>query len=46
MQNFEFYKKLKGVSKTQDVIEYFLSTLLLTNRRWSLAGTRNLRHLL
>lgn len=35
MQNFEIYKKLKGVSKPQDAIEYFLSTLLLTNRRWS-----------
>lgn len=35
MQNIEIYQTLKGVKKPQDVIEYFLSTLLLTNRRWS-----------
>lgn len=35
MQNIEFYQKLEGVKTPQNVIEYFLSTLLLTNRRWS-----------
>jgi type II restriction enzyme len=32
--NIDIYKRIKGINDINDVVKYFLSTLLITNRGW------------